>query len=54
MNPKPLITILRRSLKSQYKTFLLNNRMMMQCYTIDEDDDIGFKQGRKPQCGWEY
>ena len=19
-----------------------------------EDDDIGFKQGRKPQCGWEY
>ena len=42
MNPKPLITILRRSLKSQYKTFLLNNRMLMQCYTIDEDDDIGF------------
>ena len=18
------------------------------------EDDIGFKQGRKPQCGWEY
>lgn len=41
MNPKPLITILRRALKSQYKTFLLNNRMLMQCYTVDEDDDIG-------------
>lgn len=41
MDPKPFITLLRRAQKSAYKTFLMNNRMLMQCYTVDEDDDIG-------------
>lgn len=38
---KPLIAILRRATKSKYAQLLLNNRMLMQCYSIDQDDDIG-------------
>lgn len=38
---KPFINILRRIQKSHYSKFLMNNRMIMQCYTVDEDDDIG-------------
>lgn len=38
---KPLVAILRRIQKSKYPTLLLSNRMIMQCYSIDEDSDIG-------------
>lgn len=41
MNVKPLIELLQRISKSPYKTFVMSNRMIMQCYTVDEDDDVG-------------
>lgn len=37
----PLITLLRRVSHSKYHILLLNNRMLMQCYSISEDSDIG-------------
>lgn len=41
VNIKSLVAILRRATKSKYPQLLLNNRMLMQCYSIDQDDDIG-------------
>ena len=41
METKVLIELLRHTAKSGYKEFLMHNRMLMQCYTIDEDADIG-------------
>lgn len=38
---KAFVALLRRALKSHYTEFLLNNRMLVQCYSIDEDSDIG-------------
>lgn len=38
---KPFINLLRRAAKSRYDTVLMNNRMLMQCYTIDRDEDVG-------------
>lgn len=42
MKLKPFIDLLRRTTKSQYKTMLMHERMLMQCYTVDEDEDMGF------------
>lgn len=36
-----MLAIMRRIQKAKYPKLLLNNRMIMQCYTIDEDSDIG-------------
>lgn len=36
-----LLEILKRVLHSGYKTILMHDRMMMNCYNVDEDDDIG-------------
>lgn len=41
MDTKPFIELLRRVVKSRYKDFLMTGRMIMQCYTIDEDSDVG-------------
>lgn len=38
---KPFIALMRRAVKSQYKTLFLSNRMLMQCYNIDHDSDVG-------------
>lgn len=38
---KPFIDLLRRVIKSKYKNFIMINRLIMQCYTIDNDEDIG-------------
>lgn len=38
---KPLMAILRRAVHSGYKTLLMNNRMLMQCYDLNIDSDIG-------------
>lgn len=36
-----LLEILKRVSHSGYKTFLMHDRMLMNCYNVDEDDDIG-------------
>lgn len=41
MNVKPLISLLRRIQKSHYDSFLMMNRMIMQCYSVAIDDDVG-------------
>lgn len=41
MEVKPLIKLLQRANKSRFDQFLLHNRMLMNCYTVDEDSDIG-------------
>lgn len=41
MDTKPFIELMRRVVKSKYKEFLMTGRMIMQCYTIDEDSDVG-------------
>lgn len=41
MEAKPFIELLRRTIKSKYKEIVMINRMMMQCYNIDEDSDVG-------------
>lgn len=41
MEAKPLIKLLQRANKSRYDQFLMHNRMLMNCYTVDEDSDIG-------------
>lgn len=41
MEPKPFIELLRRTQKSKFKSVLMHNRMMMQCYSVDIDSDIG-------------
>lgn len=38
---KTFINLLRRSTKSKYQTLIMHNRMLMQCYNIDEDSDVG-------------
>ena len=41
MNIKPFIELLRRAVKSKYTKFLMKDRMIMGCYSVDEDSDIG-------------
>lgn len=41
MELKPLINLCRRLRGSPFKTFLLHNRMCIQCYDIAIDSDIG-------------
>ena len=38
---KPFITLMRRVIKCHYPTVFLSNRMLMQCYNIDHDSDVG-------------
>ncbi|MDE6040650.1 MAG: hypothetical protein K2F99_03635 [Muribaculaceae bacterium] len=38
---KPFIELLKRAVKSKYKTLFMMNRMLMQCYSIAEDGDVG-------------
>ena len=40
-DPKPLIALTRRAVKSGFKTLLLHDRMLMQCYDLNIDSDIG-------------
>lgn len=41
MELKPFLTLIRRISKTSYKTFLMNNRIIMQCYDINIDSDVG-------------
>lgn len=41
MELKPFIELLRRAAKSKFKDVLMNNRMLLQCYSIEEDGSIG-------------
>lgn len=41
MKALPLIKLLRRASHSKYSKVILNNRMLMQCYSISADSDIG-------------
>lgn len=41
MQIKPLLELLRRADKSKYKTVLLMNRMLIQCYDASQDSDMG-------------
>lgn len=38
---KNFITLLKRTTKSKYKQLVMCNRMIMQCYNIDVDSDVG-------------
>ena len=38
---KKFITLLQRASHSRYKSLLMNNRMIIQCYNVDVDSDIG-------------
>lgn len=38
---KPFIELMRRASKCRFSSVLLNNRMLMQCYDIDIDSDVG-------------
>ena len=38
---KGFITLLRKAVHSRYGVLLLNNRMLMQCYDLDMDGDVG-------------
>lgn len=42
MELKPFMDLLKRANRSQFKSFLLHNRMLIQCYDVREDSDIGF------------
>ena len=41
MKLKPFIELLQRTTKSHYSNLLMKDRMLMGCYSIDEDSDIG-------------
>ena len=41
MKLKPFIELLRRATKSKYTKFLMRDRMIMGCYSVDDDSDIG-------------
>ena len=41
LDPKPFIEILRRATHCRYSTLIMNNRMLMQCYDIDTDSEVG-------------
>lgn len=41
MQLKPFIEIIRRIAKSKYPVLLMHNRMIMQCYTVEIDEDVG-------------
>ena len=38
---KPFIELLQRTTKSHYTKLLMKDRMLMGCYSIDDDSDIG-------------
>ena len=38
---KPFIALMKRAVKSKYKSVYIINRMIMQCYSIDIDSDVG-------------
>lgn len=38
---KPFIALLRRVSRSRYSALIMNNRMIMQCYNLDVDSDVG-------------
>lgn len=41
MKLKPFIELLQRTTKSHYPKLFMQDRMLMGCYSIDEDSDIG-------------
>lgn len=41
MKLSPFIELVRRVSKSKYPTLLMHSRMIMQCYTVEEDGDAG-------------
>ena len=41
MKLKPFIELLQRSTKSHYTKLFMTDRMLMGCYSVDEDSDIG-------------
>ena len=41
MELKPFIELMRRASKSKYTSVLMHNHMLLQCYSIDQDSDIG-------------
>lgn len=38
---KPFIELMKRAMRSRYKSVFMMNRMLMQCYSIAEDGDVG-------------
>lgn len=42
MDAKPFMNLIRRTQHSKFRVLLMHSRMIMQCYTIDEDSDTGF------------
>ena len=41
MELKPFIELMRRAAKSKYNSVLMHGHMLLQCYSIDEDSDVG-------------
>lgn len=39
---KPFLELMRRASKCKYKTVFMVNHLLMQCYSVDIDSDIGF------------
>ena len=39
---KGFIAIMRRATHSRFSTVLMHNRMLLQCYNLDIDSDVGF------------
>ena len=42
VNAVPFISILRRASHCKFPELVMANRLLMQCYTIDVDSDVGF------------
>lgn len=38
---KPFINLLRRATHCRYSNVIMNNRMLMMCYTVDTDSEVG-------------
>ncbi|MCM1230174.1 MAG: hypothetical protein NC489_08575 [Ruminococcus flavefaciens] len=38
---KGFITLLKRATRSKYQTLLMSNRLLMQCFDLDVDSDVG-------------
>lgn len=41
IDARPFIALIKRTTKSKYDSLIMNNRMILQCYDISEDSDVG-------------
>ena len=41
MQIKPFLDLMKRAQKSKYINFVMHSRMIMQCYDVSQDSDIG-------------